>query len=165
MLFRSRLIFGAIRRLIRGVFTSIYRVLSLFNLQLTILCLCVGAILYLTGALNSSDVLLVVYLIVLGLSVAYAVVATFRRILGLDKKKDKKEIQRREPVVEQPVHQEYQPQQQIDVDFPTKTVENETPKYFKVKGHPDYVMAEYSNRYVLYKVVNGKMIEIRIDYK
>ena len=149
---------------------SIYKVLSLFNLQITLLLSCIGAVLYLTGALSSSRVLLVIFLMLLVGSVVYAAIATLKKFLRLDKKKDKKKMQivegqsskieeiSKESVISQPQH---------PYGFQTETTydEPEKPKYFRVKGHPDYIMAEYSDRYELYKVVNGQMIKIRTDYK
>ena len=39
------------------------------------------------------------------------------------------------------------------------------PKYFRVKQNPNFVMAEYADRFELFKILDGQLVRIRIDYK
>ena len=41
----------------------------------------------------------------------------------------------------------------------------ETPTYYRVKQNSEYVMAEYKDRYELYRIIDGQMKKIRTDYK
>ena len=46
-----------------------------------------------------------------------------------------------------------------------KAYYREKPKYFRVRQNSDYVMAEYSDRYELFKIVDGRLIYVRTDKK
>lgn len=68
------------------------------------------------------------------------------------------------PIPQQP----YQPQSNPQYSAPIPPVipsEQEKPKYYRVKQNPNYVMAEYSDKYELYKITNGKLTLIRTDFK
>ena len=51
----------------------------------------------------------------------------------------------------------YSPRQNVNASF--------RPKIFAVKGHPSYFMAEYTDRYELYKKSSSGLRKIRTDYK
>lgn len=178
ILFKSRLIFGLIWKIIKVFFTVIYSVLSFFNLHFTLLLGLIGIVLYFTGALSNNRAVLVVYALLLVLSVLYAVIASVKKLLGLDKKvkrskgvqiveKEDGERQDENTIQNQPPKQDIpmRGEQQYGGNVSEIVNESEVPKYFKVRQNPSYIMAEYSNRYVLYKIENGKLNEVRTDYK
>lgn len=145
-----------IRALIKLVFKIIYSVIALFNLQLTLFLLLVGAMLFFTGTMANYPVLMPVFQVALVLSIIYAIVATLRKALGIDKKvKKSKGVQ-----IVQPQEEKVQPIKEQSVH---QTVEK--PRYFSVKQNPNYVMAEFNDRYELYLKTKDGLEKIRTDYK
>ena len=156
IIYRNRLIIGLIKQILTAVLTVVYKILSLFNLQFTLLIALVGLVLFLTGVFASSPALTLVYKLILIFSVVYAVVATLRGLLGLNKnvKKSKgAQIIKTDK------------QKNDDVPAQAEREQKETPVYFRVKQNPEYVMAEYSDRYELFRIVDGGLKKIRVDYK
>lgn len=138
----------------------LYKLSSLFNLQPTLLVLLVGAVLYLTGLIDGNAAVKYIFQGALIISVIYAVTATVKKLLGLDKKvKKSKGVQivgnSDGQIKETPASEEYA--------APVK--QPEKPVYFRVKQNPQYVMAEYSDRYELFKITAGELKKIRTDYK
>ena len=86
----------------------------------------------------------------------HAIVGTVKRLLGLDKKVKKSKgaqiVNKKSDVKDDDAN---------DYDQPRK----EKPTYFRVKQSPDYVMAEYSDRYELYKKSEVGLKHVRTDYK
>ena len=174
--FRFNFIFAPIRFAVKLVFKIIYKILSLFHLQLFLFVGLVGIILWATGVLDNYFAVRVIFLIVLFFSVAYALVMTVRSLLGLNKKKNKKfgAVEVVEGGIETPEVKE-QPKKEIakaeseetgaDMAKYFKEEKPQYPKYFAVKNRPDYVMAEYEDRYVLYLKTGGVMKMIRQDFK
>ena len=157
ILYRNRLLFGFVKNIIKTVFSVVYKILALFNLHYTILLVLVGIILYFTGAFERNDgVVLLIYQILIVLSVVHAIVGTVKRLLGLDKKVKKSKgaqiVNKKSDVKDDDAN---------DYDQPRK----EKPTYFRVKQSPDYVMAEYSDRYELYKKSEVGLKHVRTDYK
>ena len=164
ILYKNRLIFGIIKKFISMVFTVVYKILSVFHLQLTLLVLLIGAVLFLTGALNKNPTVLLVFQIILICSIVHAIISTLKGMLGIKKKPkkskgaqildtdgDKKEnetVKNTENAVERQVQ-----------------VEQDTPTYFRVKQNPEYVMAEYKDRYELFRITKDGLKRIRTDYK
>jgi len=145
--------------LIKTVFEFIYKVLSVFNLQPTLAVVLVGTLLYLTGVMNANATVKFIFQIALILSLVYALIETLKNLLGFNKKVKKSKGVEMLAVESGKSNnaQTQQPQQEnISVDKPT---------YFRVKQNPNLIMAEYSNRYELFKVDNGNLIKIRTDYK
>lgn len=173
ILFRNRLIIGLILRTIKVFFTVIYGILEFLNLQYTLLVGLIGVVLYFTGALDSNRIVLIIFCLVLVISVVYALIASIKKLLGLDKKvKRSKGVQmlsnsgdsvsvdniNRQSKIED----SGQGERNFNNNSPTHL---DRPRYYRVKQNPSYVMAEYSDRYELYKLVNGKLVKIRTDYK
>ena len=97
-----------------------------------------------------------VFQVALVLSIIYAIVATLRKALGIDKKvKKSKGVQ-----IVQPQEEKVQPIKEQSVP---QTVEK--PRYFSVKQNPNYVMAEFNDRYELYLKTKDGLEKIRTDYK
>ena len=168
ILFKNRLIVGVVWKIIKMFFTVVYSVLSFFSLHYTLLLALIGVVLHFTGTLEANRAVLVVYALLLVLSIVYAVVASIKKLLGLDKHiKKKKGVHIVEnPTVENAQPPNFSPQcsQQGYEQSPVNTV-SETPKYYRVRQNPNFIMAEYSNRYELFVIENGTLKKIRTDYK
>lgn len=167
MLFRNRLIFGIIWKTVKVFFTVIYSILSFFNLHYTLLVGLIGVVLYFTGALDNNRAVLIVFCLILILTIVYAIVASIRKLLGLDKKVKRskgvqivpeKQVENTAENSTNEVEQNFTQQHQADI-------QTEKPKYYRVKQNPSYVMAEYSDRYELFKLENGTLKKVRTDYK
>ena len=50
-------------------------------------------------------------------------------------------------------------------ELQSKTFSDEKPRYYKLKQNPDYVMAEYSDRYELFLITAKGLEKVRTDYK
>ena len=170
-------IFRAIKKIIAIALKTVYRLLCVFNLQFTILVVLVGILLWALGVFENGGLPLILFVIVFIGSIVLALVITARKILGLDKPKNKQsKIQiltddKSAQVVQSPIvppvenvqvtnANQYvvQPQQNI-------IVTEEVPKYYRVKQNNNYVMAEYSNRYELFLITPNGLKKIRTDYK
>lgn len=168
ILFRNRLIFGIIWKTIKVFFTVIYSIFSFFNLQFALLIGLIGTVLYFTGTFEKNRAVLIIFTLILVLSIIYAVVKSIRKLLGIDKKvKRSKGVQivgenqaenkeTNEGVEEKIIEQNVQNNSQD---------QNEQPKYYKVKQNPSFIMAEYSDRYELFKIEDGKLKKVRTDFK
>ena len=184
----NRLIFGIIKKIIVTVLTFVYKVLSLFNLQMTALVLLVGLVLFVTGVLERSAAALIIFCFALVLSVLGAVWFTVKRLLGLSGGKKRKgveiikskgvktdDIPPAAPAPEraQPAYAEEDAPRQVretaDTAQAAPAVSTESipayPRYFAVRQNKDYIMAEYADRYELYLKDRYGLKKIRIDYK
>ena len=159
ILYKSPLIFGIIRRTIKIVFTVVYKILAFFNLQFTLLLSLIGLVLYLTGVFNSNQAVLVIFYLLLVLSIIYAIVGTVKILLGIQPRvKKSKGAQIIEHQVEQ--KESTQPESEKEVQ-----VKAESPTYFTVKQNNNYIMAEYSDRYELYRKTEEGLKKVRTDFK
>ena len=165
IIMKNRLVFGFIRKLIGGVLKFIYKLIALLNLQLPLLVFLIGLILYVTGAIEDGGATSSIFYLALALSIAIAVISTTKRVLGLGKKVSKgKGVQ----IVNGDAQKQEIEETQENSDDNTegnKFTGGGVPRYFKVKNHADYYMAEYPDRYELYKMSNGNMIKVRTDLK
>ena len=165
ILIRSRLVLGIIFGTVKAVLKAIYKLIELVNLQYALLAALVGIVLYFSGAFDENAAFKTVYDVLFIVTVIYAVVATIKRLLGIEKKvKRSKGAQivktNGEEQAEQP--KSHEPPKEVVEEI---SVQPEKPVYFRVKQNPEYVMAEYSDRYELFKTSNGKLTKIRTDYK
>lgn len=86
----------------------------------------------------------------------------------VDKPKDQPIEQPQYQPQNQPQYQQQPAAPQYQPPLPsaqTPVAESEVPRYFRVKQNPSFIMAEYSNRYELFRVENGQLVKIRTDYK
>ncbi len=158
---------GKIKKVIAAIFKGIYKVLSVFNLQFTLLVGLVGVVLHFTGFLSSNGGVLIGYCIAFIGSVVLAVVLTIRKLLGIGKKpKEKKPVK-----IVNPEDKQTQAKQEID-DQPVAQPQpapqpkaSNQPTYYLVKQNSNYVMAEYDDRYELYRRTPNGLQKIRTDYK
>ena len=161
---RNRLIFGMIKRIIFTLFKAIYSVISIFNLQLALLVLVVGLVVYLTGAMNNPTVKLIFDGAFI-LSVVFAILLTIKKLLGIGKSpKKSKGVQ---VVNTEQTVQQAQPVQPVVATpiIQSQTVAPEKPVYYRVKGNDNYVMAEYSDKYELFLITDGGLKKVRTDFK
>ena len=87
--FRNRLVFGIIKKIIFSLFSAVYKIISLLNLQVTLLVCLIGAVLYLTGVFENKVYLVIFYFLVI-LSIIFSIYGTIKKLLGIGKKVDKK---------------------------------------------------------------------------
>lgn len=184
ILYSNRSVLGVIWKTLAFVIKLIYKILKFFSLQYALALIVIGAILYVTGAFVNKTVL-IVYGLTLAVSVALAIYLSVRRLLGLSPKKEKKDKNpKSEKTDKSKADKTYKTEVASDKQ-PAETTYNDdeegedgngesdsyasktdVPLYFDVKGHPEYVMAEFSDRYELYKKKSGGGIEkVRVDYK
>ena len=143
------------------MFGVIYKLIALLNLQLTLLLLLIGAVLYLTGVFEQGQTFLTLYQVLLVISAVYAVINTIKQLLGIEKKVKRSkgaqiidsqvQTEKLEQPIIAPTHTQIEPQQK--------------PVYYRVKQNPEYVMAEYGDRYELFRITDGQIKKIRTDYK
>ncbi len=190
---KNRLIFGLIKKIIVTVFKAIFAVLNFLHLHLALIILVTGIILYLTGVLTNNYAVKVVFFLTLSGSVFYAIVATVYKLLGLGKPKKRGKVQVLK--VESPeVEDDEQPQvvQEQKVYQPSaynnpyvnqggfasppaqfgqgylnqpQMPQSNFIGYFRVKQNPNYVMAEYTDRYELFVMSSDGLKKVRTDYK
>lgn len=188
------MIIGLIRKIISSVLKAVYKILSVFNLQFALLVMAVGVVLYFCGVFENGGFALLIFCLSFMCSVLAAVFLTARKILGVAPKKKQKTpvqilnqppqqlqqqvlqpIQQVQPQVVQPVQQfvaqpvqAVQPVQQtpnfVNAYQPQPPIQ-EQPRYFRVRQNPNYVMAEYSDRYELYLITPNGLKLTRTDYK
>ena len=159
ILYRSPLIFGIIKRIIKVFFTVIYKIFAFFNLQLTLLISLIGLVLYLTGVFNSNQAVLLIFYLLLVFSIIYAIVGTVKRLLGIQprvKKSKGAQIINEQPESVVNTQTESIKQEQV---------KKENPTYYTVKQNNNYIMAEYSDRYELYRKTEDGLKKVRTDFK
>ena len=161
-----------IKKFIKGVLSAIYKVLSVFNLQFALLVLIVGVILYFCGVFEGGGIPLLIFCMLFICSILAAVIITIKKIFTGGKEKDKgstvqivKQPDNKQPVAQQPVQVivQGQPPASVQVQQPAQT--QEQPKVYKVKQNPNYVMAEYSDRYELFLITPQGLKRVRVDQK
>ena len=159
---KNRLIFGAIGKIIGGIFKFIYKLIDLFCLQFVVIVGLIGLVLYFTGAIKEGDTGYIVVAFALIISVVYAIIGTIKKCLGVSKKSKTEGVQ----IVDQPQKKprKWFEKKQVE-EINEEPIQEEKPVYYNVKSKTNHVMAEFSDRYELYRVENGKLIRIRTDYK
>ena len=156
MLFKSRLFFGIFKMIFGAIFGVFYKLIALFNLQYTALSLLIGLVLFVTGVFEKNPTIELVFQLIVILSVVYAIISTIKKLLRIDKKVKKSKGAQIQPLpAEVPA----------PVQYREEYVKPEQPKYYRIKGNQDYVMAEYSDKYELYKISEGQLVKVRTDYK
>ncbi len=147
-----------IRSLIKLLLKFIYKILSVFHLQFALAVLLIGVVLYFTGVVDKYYAIKLVLEIALVISAVYAIFATLNSLLGGKKQKNKSHSV-------QIVDQDKQKKQEVDGGAEEERQINQAPVYFKIKDNPEYVMAEHSDRYELFRITEKGLVKIRTDYK
>ncbi len=169
-LFRNRLILGFLFRFVTEAIKLVYKIIDTFNLQIALLVFLIGFIVFVIAGVEASGAIFTVFIVAMFASILLAVFGTVRNLLGLDKKPKKK---RGAQIVDsQQVVIEEQPKTYVASNIPQARQEQvegqyqaQQPVYFRTKQNPDYVFAEFSDRYELYKISSGQLVKIRTDYK
>ena len=159
ILYKNRLIFGIIKNFFVTIFTILYKILAFFNLQLTLLIALIGGILYFTGVFEQNPAILIIFYVLLIISIGYAILATIKKLLGLDKKVKKSKGAQ---IISTDVKEE---KEQVEEKQEEVVQKPDLPTYYKVKNQPDYVMAEYHDRYELFRKTEQGLKKVRTDYK
>ena len=179
-------IFGIIEKAITFVVKTLLKLLGFFHLTPMFLVGIVGVILHFTGVLNDQTAR-TVFNVAIGLCAFYALCAIVYSFTGRGKKnrenkrgkvevvkkkkKGKKGEEALQPVImSQPVIMPEQTSQQVvipqqTVVQPVYTQIKAGPTYYEIKNNPSFVMAEYLDKYVLYKKTENGLVKIRTDYK
>lgn len=158
---KNRLVFGVVKGAVKGVLKAIYKVLSVFNLHFTLFLAVLGLILYLTGTFERGGALLICYVLLLILSVIFALFSTLKKIFKIGKKNGggvtivNTDGETENVGVPHEEKKTYSGEQR----------EEQTPRYYRVKQDPRCIMAEYPDRYVLYRKTESGLKRIRTDYK
>ena len=161
ILYRSPLIFGFIRKIIKVFFTVIYKILAFFNLQLTLLLALIGLVLYITGIFEKNSIVLIIFYVLLVLSIVYAITGTIKRLLGIEKRVKKSKGAQ---IINEQVDSQESVQEEVS-QVKVEQVKKENPTYYTVRQNNNYIMAEYSDRYELYKKTEEGLKKVRTDYK
>lgn len=151
-----------VRKLIKKIFAIIYKVIAFLNLQPALMVVLVGGVLYFTGVYDRVETLKIILQVAFIFSAIYAIVVTACNLLGLGKKRIKRS---KGAQIVSEVHSEEQPVATVQSVQQTPVKEVSAPVYYKVKQNPNYIMAEYADRYELYLNQNGKLVKIRTDIK
>lgn len=164
--FGNRLIIGGIKKIVKGALSFVYKLIKVFNLQLSLLVVLVGAILFFTGAFENNATMEVIFLIVFIISVFYAAISSVRKVLslGTEPKEKKARVEIIKTDGEKKIERESNEPKEEKTSSPNQTEEGK-PKYYRVKQNPQYVMAEYSDRYELYYRTESGLKKVRTDYK
>ena len=161
ILYRSPLIFGFIRKIIKVFFTVLYKIFAFFNLQLTLLLSLIGLVLYITGIFEKNSIVLIIFYVLLVLSIVYAIMGTIKRLLGIEKRVKKSKGAQ---IVNEQIDKQESAQEEAN-QVKTEQVKKESPTYYTVKQNNNYIMAEYSDRYELFKKTEQGLKKVRTDYK
>ena len=108
----------------------------------------------------------VIFLIVFIISVFYAAISSVRKVLslGTEPKEKKARVEIIKTDGEKKIERESNEPKEEKTSSPNQTEEGK-PKYYRVKQNPQYVMAEYSDRYELYYRTESGLKKVRTDYK
>ena len=158
---KSRSIFGGLKKAVKIIFEAVYKVLSFFNLQFALLVGFAGLILYVTGLFHNNPQLKVWFLVVLIGSVILGLFLFVRKLFNANKKLDEKA----ERGSVQTVRVEPEKEEQVPTQTETPVIQNDKPKYYKVAQNPNFIMAEYTDRYELYKKTPNGLVKVRTDLK
>ncbi len=165
---KNRLIFGIIKKILVSVFKVIYKVIDILNLYLTLFVLIIGAIIYLTGNMENNQTVKNVFILLIIISLGFAVILSVIKLFKIDEKIKKKKAERNayNGVIAKP-QEENTKDLETDTEEKTDSLENkkEYPIYYSVRQNPNYVYAEYEDKYVLYYKSKDGLKYIRTDFK
>ena len=173
---KNYLLIGTIIGAIKKALKAVYAVIAFLNLNLTLAVLLVGVILYFTGVFDKLPEIFYLFIAIVVLSVIYALSANLNAIKKLFTGKGKKEKKSPSNPVSANTETEPQPDTAVVKENPPTTksiaenrvkekVKPSKVKYYRVKQNPRYIMAEYSDKYVLYYDNGNGYTYIRTDYK
>lgn len=186
---KNHLVFGIIKKLFVYIFKFIYIFVKFLNLQPAVLIGLIGLVLYLTGKLDGTGgALQTIFYILLIFSLFYSIVKTIKSILFPNRNKEKNNDRKVEstykkeeteenttvpPVVKvnetvvppvqpvPPTTTAVPPASEVKVETASKV----SPVYYAVKQNPNYIMAEFPDRYELYLKTQNGLVKVRTDAK
>ena len=164
ILFKNRLVFGIIRKILSSLLSAVYKIISLLNLQLTLLVVLIGLVLYLTGVFENRVYLVIFYFLII-LSIVFSIYGTIKKLLGIGKKVEKK---KNVQIIDKKADDELERAKKLEQEEESEqeSPKNETyPKYYKVKQRENCIMSEFIDIYELFEKRNGEWVRIRTDKK
>lgn len=166
LLIKNRSILGGLKKAVKVIFEAVYKVLSFFNLQFTLLVGFVGLILYVTGLFHKYPQIRVWFLVAVVASVFLGLFLFIRKLFKKTKKLEDKADRGNVQTVRVESEQAETPKPKEEMEQTTPTViQNEKPKYYNVAQNPNFIMAEYPDRYELYKKTPNGLVKVRTDLK
>ena len=150
--------------LIKGFAKAIYMMLKVLNLQYALIVLAVWLILYFTGVATPDSPAFIICQVLLIIAVVLSILLTIYKMItsSIAPKKPK---QAQEGIISTTDHQSVMTAQKpINTVKANKQIK-EKPRYFRVTQNPRYIMAEYSDRCILYYQTGDKLRHIRTDFK
>lgn len=150
-----------LKKTIHAIFSFAYKIINFFHLQFTLLVLLIGLVLYLTGLLERNLSLKIIYVVVLLFSVLSAVFLTIKKLFGVKKEKQEKNVQ----IIKQETATKNENETLLNEQPVSKETNSAYPKYYNVKQNGNYLMAEYEDRYELYLKTTQGLQKVRTDYK
>ncbi len=158
-------ILSAILRLfVKGVVAAVkivYRLLKALRIRALTLYLCVCGILQLVFGLFSMTEFMMIYfwfgfIVCLMISlIGWLFALRAQRLRRSEARKRKKADQEEKKRILRERMEDKQ-----------RSVKQQTyPVYYAVAGHEDYIFAEYTDRYELYRKENGRLVYLRTDFK
>ena len=164
LLVKSRSIFGGLKKAVKVIFEAVYKVLSFFNLQFTLLVGFVGLILYVTGLFHKYPQIRVWFLVAIIASVFLGLFLFIRKLFKKSKKLEDKAERGNVQTVRVESEQAETTEPKEETEKPT-VIQNDKPKYYNVAQNPNFIMAEYHDRYELYKKTSNGLVKVRTDLK
>lgn len=181
LFFRHRIAFGALMTLVLGAvkvaLDIVYKVLKLLKLQFLAAVLFVGAILFIFNVIPENTKVFITFIVFAALGFIYFVAGNLHRISKFfnkfhkEREKEAEKIEREKEEITRIVEQQEKIRQEKEElirereEIREEKERQSYPKYYAVKEHKGYVMAEYPDRYVLYRRENGKLYRVRTDRK
>lgn len=158
---------GIFEKVIGVVVKGFFKFLGFLHLTPMFFVGLIGVILYFTGAFEN-QIVTIVFDVVLGLTGAYSIVGIIMSLTGKWKKKEGKKRGKVDIVENE--NGETSGEQVVSQVQPTVQTVNVSPappsvRYYEVRQNPSLVMAEYADRYVLYRKTPNGLVKIRTDYK
>lgn len=147
------------KTILKFIAETIFKLISLLNLHYTFLVGLVGLVLYVVGVLPANATISLIFKICLVVSVAYAIIATVWKMIRpktprIEKSKEVEQMERESGV-----------QKKAEKSASVLAPQTEKPTYYRVTQNPNYIMAEFSDRYELYYEYRSKLKHYRTDYK
>ena len=192
ILVKSRLIFGLIKTIISLAFKIVYKIIKWFRLIFAVLVFIAWVILHFTGVLADYPYIKIILAVLMVLALIYPIYALIRK---LTKKRinngeensqtiidsEGKTYQADKPYKPYQTEQPYKPNNvfQAGPNYQSELIKQEQSSsiqysgssdptfigYFKVKQNPNYLMAEYTDRYELFLKTENGLKKVRVDYK
>lgn len=171
--FKIFLVFGLIKKLLVLIFKFLYIFIKFLNLQFACVVALVGLVLFLTGAIPSSSLATTLFYVFLVLSLFVAIISTVKNLLFPRAKKEKTnrggvqivETETEDDGIDNAPSSENNETANEPPNVNSVQTKSNYPVYFAVKQNPNYVMAEYEDRYELFEKSNRGLVKIRTDYK